>query len=119
MAFEEDVAAIKDYLKKILRTITLDTDFKIFKSSYVKRDKIDTLLCCILAKLPDSYKKLMKSSVKSYSSIISFVLLQEVLTKKSLLSSKCYKINVALAIQLINKVLSSIQRDIHTLESIL
>ncbi len=117
MAFEEDVAAIKDYLRKILRTITLDTDFKIFKSSYVKRDKIDTLLCCILAKLPDSYKKLMKSSVKSYSSIVSFVLLQKVLTRKSLLNPNCYKINKERATQLINTVLTSIQRDIHTLES--
>lgn len=113
-----DIAAIKDYLKKIQRTVNLDADFTFFGKRYVKKNKLDTLICCVLAKLPDEYKKKMtRGDAKRFSSMVSLNLLQGVLTKKFWLNSDVYEVDLSKANKLITTFSSTVQRDINTIEA--
>ena len=53
----EDVVAVKDYFKKLQRAVNEEAEFTFFSFKFVKKNRIDDLLCCILALLPDSYNR--------------------------------------------------------------
>ena len=114
----ENIIAIKDYLKKLQKVINFEHTFNFFGSHLVKKSKIDDIVCCIYAKLPDSYKKLQKSKVGSekYSSILSYNILTKLLAQKFFLDKNLCIINVAEANKLIGSVLTSIERDIYNIQ---
>ena len=86
----EDLTDLKKYLKKLQNTIARDIDFKFFGLNFIKKNKIDDVWCCILASLPEIFKKNLKSTFsKKLNSIIAYNHLFDAL--KSILSkSSCF-----------------------------
>ena len=53
----EDLTDLINYFKKLQRVVVRDIDFKFLNNSFIKKNKIDDVLCCILASLPNVYKR--------------------------------------------------------------
>lgn len=114
----EDIAAIKDYLKKLQKAINYDATFSFLSLRLVKSSRLDDILCCIYAKLPDSYKKMLKTKVdvKRYNSVLCYSLLTKLLSKKFFLDKNLCVINITEIEKLIRSVLGTIERDINSIE---
>ena len=118
MAFMEDMAVIRDYLKKIQRVVSLEADFNFFGTKLIKKEKIDDLLCCVYAKLPDKFKKYLKDGkIKKYNSVVTFSLLHNALTKPFKFNKNFYAIDPNHIKSTIAPLLTSIERDIRMMES--
>lgn len=115
-----DIIAIKDYLKKLQKIINFDADFKFGGIYLVKKRKIDDITCCIIASLPDSYKKMLKTKndVQKYSSVLSYGLLSKLLARKFFLDKNLCMVNVNKVNKLIGAVLMTIERDIKNIEDL-
>ncbi len=114
----DEAIAIKNYLKKIQRTIMYDAEFVFFSKRFVKREKIDDLMCCILAKLPEKFKKYLKDGkIKKYNSVVTFSLLHSALTKPFKFNKNFYVIDPNYIKSTIAPLLTSIERDIRMMES--
>ncbi len=117
--FDEDFKIVKDYFKKLQRTIIVNPDFKLFKVVLVKKNKIDDILCCIFAKLPDSYKKMLHSTGSSkFGSILSYNVLLKVIKTKFFLSQDLYVIDAGKAVRLIDTILKTLQNDIKAIDKL-
>lgn len=117
--FDEDFKIVKDYFKKLQRTIIVNPDFKLFKVVLVKKNKIDDILCCIFAKLPDSYKKMLHSTGSSkFGSILSYNVLLKVIKTKFFLSQDLYVIDAGKAVRLIDTILKTLQNDIKAIDEL-
>lgn len=114
----EDIAAIKDYLKKLQKVIDYDATFSFLGIKLVKRSRLDDVLCCIYAKLPGSYKKMLKTKVdvKRYNSVLCYSLITKLLSKKFFLDPNLCVVRVSEIAKLIQSVLSTIERDIKSIE---
>ena len=68
-----DVTELKNYIKKLQRLVN-SAEFTLFGSSVIKKNKVDDLIVCIIALLPESFKKTMKKRVPVdvYPSVASF-----------------------------------------------
>ena len=49
-----DIIALKEYFKKLQKIINFSAEFNIGNRRLIKANKINDLMCCILATLPDS-----------------------------------------------------------------
>ena len=117
--YDEDFKIVKDYFKKLQRTIIVNPDFKLFKVVLVKKNKIDDILCCIFAKLPDSYKKMLHSTGSSkFGSILSYNVLLKVIKTKFFLSQDLYVIDAGKAVRLIDTILKTLQNDIKAIDKL-
>lgn len=112
----DDLRAILDYINKIQRTIEYNADLSLGNSKFVKKDKVDNLLCCVLAKLPDKFKKKMRVPGNKYRSVGAFKLLQDVITKKAWYMPSMYKVDISKAKQLIASINSYIAKDLEEID---
>ncbi len=114
----EDILAAKDYLKKLQKVINFDHVFSFAGIRLIKKNKIDDVLCCVYAKLPDSYKKMLKTktNVKQYNSVMCYGLLTKLLAKKFFLDKSLCVVNVTEVNKLLSSVILSIERDINKIE---
>lgn len=113
----EDLTDLKKYLKKLQRVISNDADFTFFGSSYIKKNKVDDIWCCILASMPNIFKKNMNTDLgKKLNSVIAYKHLFDALKKKCPFSSQMYSVNVVEANKSITTFLVAIERDINYLE---
>ena len=112
-----DVAEIKKYVNKLTKIVN-SADLAIFGSSIVKKNKVDDLLVCIIALLPDSFKKTMKKRVPIdvYPSVASFNRLSKAIKKPFFLSKDFYIFKTQEVISLIQNINKTIERDINKLE---
>lgn len=115
-----DIITIKDYLKKLQKIINFDAEFKFGGLYLVKKRKIDDITCCIIASLPDSYKKMLKTKndVQKYNSVLSYGLLTKLLNKKFFLDKNLCMVNVNEVNKLIGAILVTIERDINSIEQL-
>lgn len=112
-----DVENIKDYFKKLQRVILSEVDFTFFGSAFIKKNKIDDVLCCILATLPEIYKKnLNGEDGKKLSSMIAYKVLFNSIKGKCIFNPNVYGMNRANINSLINTIVRSLERDIAYLE---
>ena len=112
-----DLVAVKDYFKKLQRVIAMEAEFKFLDMALVKKNKIDDLLCCILASLPDIFKKNLKGEEsKELKSIIAYNNLFAAIKGKFILNSSVYRVETVKANSIISVILSQIERDIASLE---
>lgn len=116
----EDIVAIKEYLKKLQKVINFDSVFSFANLRLVKKSRIDDIICCIYAKLPDSYKKLLKTKVdvKQYNSILCYGLLAKLLARKFFLDKNLCPVDITEANRLISSITLSIERDIYNIEKL-
>lgn len=113
----EEIAALKDYFKKLQRVINFEASFSLFGRALIQKSKIDDVLCCILAKFPESYKRTMRSSEsKKYNSIICYNTLFNAIKNKFFLDSGKYIVDAGKANKLISTLLVNIERDINLIE---
>ncbi len=108
---------LKNYFKKLQRIIIRDADLKLFKYSFFKKNKIDDILCCIIATLPDAYKKNMRTNLgKKLGSVIVCNTLFDTIKNKCPFSSDKYMIDASKASRLIDTITKTIERDIRYIE---
>lgn len=113
-----DTSALHDYFKKLQKAI--DTaDFNFFNFRIVKKSRIDDLLVCTLALLPDCFKKAMKKRLKldTYPSVSCYNRLSKLLKKPFILSSEHYIIQYSEATAMIKSIRQCLDRDIRQLEA--
>ena len=112
-----DVEIIKNYFKKLQRVIAMEADFKFLDLALIKKNKIDDILCCILATLPDVFKKNLKGEdSKKLKSIIAYNNLFDAIKGRFLLNSSVYRVEMIKSNNLIRVILAQIERDISYLE---
>ena len=108
----DELQEIISYLKKLERTIEYNSDFVFMNTRFIKKDKIDNILCCILAKLPNEFKKKMRVADNKYRSVSAFKLLQDNITQKSFFGPSMYKYDFAKSKQLLASLKSYLPKDI-------
>lgn len=114
---ENALLELKNYFKKLQRTIIRDADLKIFKYSFLKKNKIDDILCCVIATLPDTYKKNMRSNTgQKLGSVIAYNALFNAIKKKCPFSANKYMVDVSKVNRLIDTIIGTIARDISYIE---
>ena len=113
----EDLTDLKKYLKKLQNTIAKDIDFKFFGLNFIKKNKIDDVWCCVLASLPEIYKKNMKTDLgKKLSSVIAYNHLFDALKRKCPFNAQMYSSNAEEVNKSIDTILVTIEKDVIYLE---
>ena len=112
-----DIIALLDYFKKMQRAID-NADFKLLQFKLVKKARIDDLLVCTLAVLPDTFKKAMKKRLKldAYPSVSCYNRLSKIIKKPFFLSNDYYLINYGEATAMLKSIRQHLERDLKRLE---
>lgn len=112
-----DIQALMDYFRKLQRAVD-SPDFAFFNFRILKKNKIDDLLVCTLALLPDSFKKAMKKrlQVDMYPSVSCYTRLSKLLKKPFFLSSEHYIVRYGEVTTMIQGIKHNLERDIKRLE---
>lgn len=116
-----DIEALKDYLNKLQKIINFEATFSFSHYKLVKKTRIDDIMCCIYATLPDSYKRMLKTKqdIQKYNSVLCYGLLTKLLSKKFFLDKNLCIVNVTDINKLINGIVVSVEKDIHSIEQAL
>lgn len=115
-----EAGAIKEYLKKLQKTINFDSTLNLGRFRLVKKGRIDDIMCCIYATLPDSYKKMLKTKVdvQRYNSVICYGLLTKLLAKTFFLDKSLCIVNINEINNLIASIILSFERDAKAIEKL-
>ena len=108
-----DIDAIVKYFEKLQKIILHDSDLNFGNKKFIKKAKLDDILCCIIAKLPDEYKK---SKIEKYRSISLFKNLYNHLRQKFFLLPSHYMINVNEVNLALTQIKKTIIQDIESIE---
>lgn len=113
-----DIAEVLSYFKKLKRVIAQEADFSLGNIKLVKKNKIDDVLCCILAELPDSYKRLMKQKKeeKKFKSLLTYGLLFDAIKGKFILNPNVYLVHSDSVSKYIDIISASLEKDIAYIE---
>ena len=113
----EDITALLDYFKKIQRAID-NADLRIFKYKFVKKSRIDDLLVCTLAVLPETFKKATKKRLKLdlYPSVSCYNRLSKLVKKPFILNPDYYMIDFNEANIMLKSIKLNLERDLKQLE---
>lgn len=113
MADSATIESLIDYFKKLQKIIRFESDFSFLGYKLIKKTKIDDVLCCILATLPEPYKKIMKMKEgKKLSSVLAYGLLFNSVKQKFFLNPNVYLVSYNDATKYINTILRDLERDI-------
>lgn len=115
-----DIEEIKTYLRKLQRVVETG-DFKIFGKMIIKKNKVDNILCCVLAVLPESFKTMTKDdqvTVDKYPAVASFNRMTKVINNPFFLSADYYSFSLNDVITLIQNINKNIKGDIAKIEEI-
>lgn len=112
-----DIEAINDYIKKIQKRVRYNSDFHIAGKYLIKKTVIEDLLCCVFAKLPDYYVRLLRSNNKRFASIGMYLHLQNVLKKTCWWSSSSYFIKLSELDEVAKQFLINLPKDLKKIES--
>ena len=114
---ETTTVQLKKYLTKIKDLINNPT-FSLGDKRYIKKIKVDDLICCMEASFPEAFKKLVKE--KRFSSVESGKyyknLLSALKAKKGIIFSDCYVISYRATLTFIEAFAKNIDSDIKKLE---
>ena len=112
-----DSSGLHDYFKKLQRALD-SADFSFLNFRIVKKSKIDDLLVCTLALLPEEFKKAMKKKFKLdlYPSVSCYNRLSKLLKKPFILSGDYYIVSYGEATTMLKSIRQNLDRDIKNLE---
>ena len=113
----EDITALLGYFNKIQKSID-NADLTVFKYKFVKKNRIDDLMVCTLAVLPDSFKKAMKKrlGLDVYPSVSCYNRLSKILKKNFVLMPDYYMVNFHEANTMLKSIKLNLEGDIRKLE---
>ena len=115
----EEIKTLKSYFNKLQRTIVHNADFKLFNVALVGKNKIDDILCCILATFPNTYKRLINlKEGRDFHSILSYNLLLNALKRKFIFNPNVYLVNVGTANKLLTAISKSVEADVNRIEKL-
>lgn len=109
--------SIKSYFLKLKKLIMHGADLNLIKFKLIKKAKIDDILCCIFATLPDKYRQAMKDKKQRLTSMIAYEYLKGHLSKKFFLSSGYYIVKSKETLKYIDAILMTIIKDIQWVEA--
>ena len=111
-----DIQALMDYFKKIQKAVD-SPDFEFLNFRILKKNKIDNLLVCTLALLPDSFKKAMKRRLKidAFPSVSCYIRLSKII-KIPFILNDYYIVRYNEIVAMLNGIKHNLERDIRLLE---
>ena len=112
--FNEDevLEKINNYLKKLTSIINNDAKFSIFGIKFIKKKRIDDLLCCIEATLPKEYKDaIRKLGAQNFAGYTCYTELLNSFRKNKSLFADNYMIRHNIVLRQISVLKTSIRRD--------
>lgn len=114
----EDLSALQEYFKKIQRALD-NADFNILNYKFVKKNRIDDLLVCTLALLPDSFKDAAKrkTDIDNFPSVACYARLSKLLKNQIGLFPDYYIVQYSSALAMLKNIKQNISRDIKKLEN--
>lgn len=112
-----DTSGLHDYFKKLQKAIDA-ADFSLLDFRIVKKSRIDDLLVCTLALLPETFKKAMKKrlNLNTYPSVSCFNRLSKLLKQPFILSSEYYIVRYGETSTMLKSIKYNLDRDIKQLE---
>lgn len=110
-----DINAIVNYFEKLQKIILHNVDLSLGNKKIIKKGKIDDILCCIIAKLPNEYKK---NNMDKYNSVIIFKNLYNQLRQTFFLLPDYYVINYNNVSLLLTQIKKTLIEDINIIERI-
>lgn len=109
---EEISIEIKKYLRKLSKVINNDASFTFFKIKIVNKKKIDDVICCIEAVLPEEYKLYVKKyGVKRLKFSEHYQSLISVIRRKTWFDANSYSVLHGVANGLISIIITNITAD--------
>lgn len=115
----EEINVLKNYFNKLKRTILFDLDFKFIDMGIIKKNKIDDILCCILATMPPLYKRMLKMKEgRDFHSVLSYNLLMKAIKRKFVFNSNMYLVEVGTANKMLGAIIKNIESDINRMEKL-
>lgn len=116
-----DIVALKDYLKKLQKIINFEATFTFSHWKLVKKTRIDDIMCCIYATLPDTYKRMLKTKtdIQRYNSVLCYGLLTKLIARTFFLDKNLVIVNITEVNKLINCIIMTIEQDIHSIQQAL
>ena len=113
----DKIEEVKEYLGKLNLLVTRNAEFSLIDAKLVKKTKVDDLLCCIIAVLPDKYKKFLKLKKENrLSSVVNYNAMLKVLTRPFFFNKNLYIVDYKKVSACINRIIVTIERDIAYLE---
>lgn len=112
---DEIVSKLSKYITKLNKTICNNADFSWFKKKYINKKRVDDILCCIEASLPEEYrgdKKRRYRGMVVYKQITSFIRVQ------SRLNKDWYAIDYTQVSACFDLFLKSVKSDIKSMNEI-
>ena len=113
----EDISALLDYFKKIQKAID-NAEFTFFRYKFVRKTRMDDLLVCTLAVLPESFIKATKKriNIDVYPAVSSYTRLSKIIKKPFFLNPEYYMIEFREASLMLKNIKQNLAKDIKTLE---
>lgn len=113
----DKIEEIKQYFQKLQRIVKGKGEFALFGRKLIKKEKIDDILCCLLAVLPDKYKHEIKFGKEKLNSIICYKAMFKSLKGNFPLSKSVYLVHAKKASDSISAILKCIEADIKHVEN--
>lgn len=110
---EKNILELQKYLKKLKNIIETEASFSFGNTKIVNKKKIDDVLCCIEASIPNMYKAyLKKGGPRKLSSNKCYLQLLDAIKNKFFFSSNVYNVESACVIGCINALMKTWASDI-------
>lgn len=119
--YTDSITEIKKYLNKLKMAVNSQAlFFNMGNWHLVKKNKIDDLICCIEANIPQKIRaNINKINKIDLGSIETFKHLKNILTKKFILNNNLYSINSNITNSYIQHIINNIENDIKHIENLL
>ena len=111
---------VVDYFIKLQKVIKHQSELVFLDMSLIKKTKIDDLLCCILAVLPQNYKDVLNNRRKlsrKLRSIEGYQSLFKAIKRKFIFNNNVYLVQQKQALDYITIILKNIEQDINFCEN--
>ena len=110
---DDNILEIKKYIKRLNTSLTNDVVFSWGSTKLIKKTRIDDLMCCLEATMPQEYKKYsQKPGTKKLQSIKTWNDLNTTLKNKFFLSDNLYVVKSEEALSLLQSLQKTIEQDI-------
>jgi len=113
-----DSSETKNYIKKLHKVVS-SAELTLFGYSLARKNRIDDLLCCIIASFPDVYKKALKTRTLrpgQFQSVAAFNRLSKIIKQPAFLLNSFYAFKIGEVNELFKIINRDLDLDIRNLE---